>query len=116
MPSKSNKEGYLLIDHRNSPGVSVDVIRASGKDAPIVGEGQMLEAAVLTCSHCTAQIIRNPARTRERAYCRGCDHYICDGCEAKRVASGGQCDVFTRKLDRTVEIQHNWLLTGEHNG
>lgn len=71
MHSKRALEGYLLIDNR-----------ASG--------GGMSEAPVLTCSHCHAQLIVNPLRTRERPWCRKCDHYLCDGCAA--VASQtGEC-------------------------
>jgi hypothetical protein len=68
MASLKRHEGYLMIDHRASPGL------------PEVPEGTLFEAALLTCSHCQLSMIRNPARTRERAYCTGCDHYICDRC------------------------------------
>lgn len=52
-------EGYLLIDNRCS------------------GEG-MLESATVTCSHCQRIVVLNPDRSRQRGYCRKCDHYICD--------------------------------------
>lgn len=86
--SKRSHEGYLLIDNSASPGVSADLIRQSGKDVPIVGEGQKFESAVITCSHCHKGVIVNPDRTRSRGYCPKCDHYVCDECEVERVVSG----------------------------
>jgi hypothetical protein len=85
---KSRREGYLMVDHRASPGVS--------HNRP---GGQLLEAATITCKHCQAQIIRNPMRTRERAWCPKCDSYICDRCEAIRVAAGGECKTFAQVMD-----------------
>lgn len=86
------REGYLLVDNRNS------------------GQG-MLEAATLTCSHCQRQVVRNPSRIRDRAYCPKCDHYICDDCEATRVATG-VCRTFTQVLDM-VETK---IARGENLG
>jgi uncharacterized paraquat-inducible protein A len=59
MFSKRSQEGWLMIDNRAS------------------GEG-MVESATITCSHCQTVVVLNPLRTRERGYCRKCDHYICD--------------------------------------
>lgn len=58
-----------MIDHRASPGTAE------------VGEGQLFEAATITCSHCQAVVIISPTRTRPRGYCAKCDHYICDKIE-----------------------------------
>lgn len=84
MLSKRNLEGYLMVDHRatNEPGM----FRG------------MFEAAVITCSHCQRQMIRNPARTRERAWCWGCDSYICDTCGIARTATG-ECKTFKQVMD-----------------
>jgi hypothetical protein len=85
MKTKKNHEGYLLIDHSGSPGVSDETLVTAG--LPIgLGRGRV-EMATFTCSHCHAVIIVNPLRTRERAYCSGCDHYICDGCGAVRAVT-----------------------------
>lgn len=97
--TKRSHEGYLLIDHSASPGVSPELVRASGKPAPVVGEGKKFEAPVLTCSHCQAQMVLNPKRRRARAYCPSCDHYVCDTCEAVRVKAGGTCASFARIVD-----------------
>lgn len=61
--SKRSLEGYLLIDN-----------------SATLGMGGKQEFATLTCSHCQKQMIKNPDRTRERAYCPKCDHYLCDAC------------------------------------
>ena len=46
------REGYLMVDHRASPGIPEDVARQIGMDPAQVKEGKLLEAATLTCSHC----------------------------------------------------------------
>jgi hypothetical protein len=78
--SKKSHEGWLMVDHRASPGLPADFYQQQGVDLPTVGEGKVLEMATLTCSHCRSVQIINPFRTRERPYCRKCDHYICDAC------------------------------------
>lgn len=73
------KEGYLLVDLRHAPGP---------------GGVTFLEAAVMTCPHCQRQLIRNPARTRERAFCMKCNHYICDECGVAK-----ECVPYAKRLD-----------------
>lgn len=85
MPSKTNGEGYLLIDNR-----------ASG--------GAVVERATITCSHCQRQMFRNPTRERERAYCRSCDHYICDECKAIEAVAG--CRTFAKFINRLDSQTH----------
>lgn len=55
--------GYLLNDNSASGGAKV-------------------ERATFTCGHCNRIVIKHPARTRPREYCRKCDALICDsaGC------------------------------------
>lgn len=77
----TGREGYLMIDHRASPGVPEDVARATGFDPRYMGEGKFYEADTLTCSHCKCAQVKNLLRTRPRAYCAKCNgHYICDIC------------------------------------
>jgi len=64
--SKRRHEGYLIVDHRASPGNAL---------AP---EGQVYETPTVTCSHCGSVVILSPTRTRPRHYCFKCDHYVCD--------------------------------------
>lgn len=90
MKTKRAQEGYLLIDHRNSPGVRTLKCVAAGP-------GEILEAPTITCSHCQAIMIVNPGRTRERGYCAKCDHYICDTCALRR-----ECIPFAKITDLTL--------------
>jgi hypothetical protein len=78
--SKKSQEGYLLIDNRESPGITRDeAIRMHGAAIPI-GKGIKLETSTYTCSKCQMVIVVNPNRVRERGYCRKCDHDVCDRC------------------------------------
>lgn len=99
MPSHRAREGYLLIDNRNSPGVPEEMVRASGlKNVAGVGSGVTFESATMTCSHCNSIVVLNPNRTRERGYCRLCDHYVCDN----PLCNLG-CNSFSRLIDTTQE-------------
>lgn len=76
------KTGYLLVDHRASPGLPEDIAIKSGYDPKLTKEGKLFEADTLTCSHCKVVVIKNPMRTRERGKCPKCGyHYICDLCD-----------------------------------
>lgn len=86
MRSKRSQEGYLLIDHRASPGTT------------LVPEGAAYESATITCSHCQTVVVLNPLRTRERGYCRRCDHYVCDN-----PACNVECTPYTKILDDQQE-------------
>jgi hypothetical protein len=75
------REGYLIVDHRASPGFEDEAMarRMGGR----VGS-KFIENATLTCCHCRAVVIKNPFRTRERASCPKCNFkYLCDMCAAK---------------------------------
>lgn len=96
------KEGYLMIDHRASPGISEDFARANPGFRP-VPEGRLFESATSTCSHCKRVIVLNPDRTRARGYCPKCNHYVCDRCEAVRVASGWECRSFDQVKEEYLE-------------
>lgn len=86
MASLTRKEGYLLIDHRNSPGVpEADAVKC-GLDPVQLRAGKLLEQATLRCEHCAGVYLKNPERTKQRAYCMSCDGYICDSCDGKRHA------------------------------
>ena len=90
-----------MVDHRNSPGVPAEMIQAAAKAGKQVAGGeadQVTEIATMTCSHCSAIVIPNPLRTREREWCSKCDHYICDGCAAIMAASG-ECLPMKKRFD-----------------
>lgn len=105
MKSQASKQGYVMIDHRASPGITAEFIRSCGKDPAdflIVGEGQMAEGATCTCSHCQKVTILSPTRKRDRGYCPKCDHYVCDGCETIRVLTG-ECGLMRKKIEVAQE-------------
>jgi hypothetical protein len=91
MRSLRSHEGYLQVDHRDSPGFTEAEALAAGLNPKLVRGGQNVESATITCSHCQRIVVLNPDRTRSRGYCPKCDHYVCDECEAARVASGYAC-------------------------
>lgn len=66
MKTQRAKESYLIVDHSAGPGLP--------------GLPKVLEAGTYTCTHCQRIVIVRVDRTRERAFCRQCDHYICDEC------------------------------------
>ena len=103
MSSLRDKEGYLLIDHRASPGLTPEQAKAFGYDPAQVGEGKILETATATCSHCQKIVLLNQARTRERAVCLKCYNYVCDGC-ALAAAHGESCRPWAQVIEETHEM------------
>lgn len=76
-------EGYLLIDHRASPGLTKEEylrLISLGHNVPFVPEGTQVELKTKRCSHCGTPVVLNPLRTRERGHCHKCDKYLCDTC------------------------------------
>jgi hypothetical protein len=106
MSSLRRREGYLLVDNSSGPGVSEEQLAKLPHKSTLVpvAEGKKFEAAILTCHHCHIQMIRNPERVRERAYCRKCDHYICDRC-ADVAWRTGECRPLKAVLDDLQEQQ-----------
>lgn len=90
MRTQRTGEGYLLIDHRASPG--------TGK----VPEGTIFEAPTFTCGHCGGVVVMNPARRRERAFCSRCACTLCDGCGAVRHLTLA-CEPAAAKLDLMIQ-------------
>lgn len=82
--SKRSHEGYLMVDHRASPGLPREYAERRGLNPRELGEGGLFEAPTLGCPHCGSVVVMNPDRKRERAHCIKCDSYICDWCEARR--------------------------------
>lgn len=99
--------GYLMVDHRASPGLPEDVARLAGYDPKQCGEGQLYEVDTLCCSHCNACVVPNVMRTRPRAKCMECDnaqgHYICDGCDFIRNQPGYVHAPFKKFIDETID-------------
>jgi hypothetical protein len=102
--SKRELEGYLLIDHSDSPGLAATELAAAHLPGNMpVGRGMTLEAPTLTCSHCQAIVVINPNRQRERAWCAKCDHYICDNCGAAMKTPGYEHKSFKEVIDDFLE-------------
>jgi len=77
--SLSDHSSYLIIDHKDSPGIKPEEVPIKLRNSIIIaGAGKIEERDVQFCSHCGAQVILNPLRKRPRGYCSKCDHYICD--------------------------------------
>ena len=108
MKTKRSQEGYVLIDHRNSPGITREFVEANKLDAPAVGAGQVFECATSTCHVCGGDIILNPLRTRIRHFCYAHDAYRCDNCETA-VRARGEC-VPLRKI---IDDAFNRLMQGQ---
>jgi hypothetical protein len=100
-----SREGYLLVDHRASPGLPEEIARLSGYDPQHCGEGKLFEAATLTCSHCKVTVVKNPLRTRERPYCAKCDHYICDLCAFRASQPDYSHTPFDKIIDQVLRRQ-----------
>lgn len=95
MKTLRSTEGYLLLDNRHAPPVDAETIRRSGKH--VVVSGGVFESATYTCSHCNAIVVVNSTRTRERTWCRSCDHIICDSCSY--LAQTQACVPMARRLE-----------------
>src|SRR4051812_38085149 len=100
MKSLRSLEGYVMIDHRDSPGVSDAMAVAVGL-APGAGRG-FFESATVTCRHCQTVIMLRPDRSRERHFCRGCSRYMCDRC-ASQYALDFTCRDIERQLAQRLE-------------
>ena len=82
MRTKRSHEGYIMVDHRESPGLTDAQMRAAYGG----GSGRGLhEVPALNCAHCHKSMIVNPLRTRDRPWCRKCDAYVCDDCKLAMV-------------------------------
>ena len=101
MASLRRHEGYLLLDHRESPALTEQELRAVTPVLPPGAGRGVFEAPTITCSHCQVVVVINPSRTRERAYCAKCDHYICDTC-GRVMTRTGICRPFTQIADELL--------------
>lgn len=89
--------GYLFIDHRNSPGMPDEVMMRAGYPA---GSGKgLFECDTLKCAHCGSVQIKNTMRSRERGKCGKCNSYVCDGCAA-RLHATMECTPITKLIDQ----------------
>jgi len=85
-----------MMDHSQTIGIPDELVIQCG--LPLGSGKGLFEAPSFTCKHCQSVVVMNPNRQRERAYCRGCDHLLCDACGAERALTG-QCKTFDQKID-----------------
>src|SRR5215471_3079536 len=107
--------GYLMIDHRFSPGLSEDVARQAGYDPNLVGEGKFMEVDTMTCSHCKCAVVPNPFRVRPRENCPKCgNHYICDMCALATRDPDYSHMPFDKKVDEHIAaaIKYGTVMMG----
>lgn len=103
LKSLKRHEGYLMVDHRAGGGLTEQQAILSGYDPKHCRAGRLFEAITNTCSHCGGAWVINPLRTREREYCKSCDHYICDGCHAESQMPHYVHIPFAKKVELTLE-------------
>jgi hypothetical protein len=98
MKRKRDLEGYVEVDHSNSPGISAEQAASVGSRLVVPG-GTIFKSATFTCSHCTRVVVLNPDRSRSRGYCRSCDHDICDRCSLM-MRLGHPCQPFSKLIEK----------------
>lgn len=94
--------GYLMVDHRASPGLTEQQAIQAGYDPKFSSEGKVYEADTMTCAHCKNVVIKNYFRTRDRPHCHQCDHYICDVCAVKAKTEDTHMP-FSKLIDLTLK-------------
>lgn len=107
-------EGFLLIDHSASPGLTpadfekVGITEHSlhklGLSMVEFGEGKRLERASKRCCHCGNIVYLHPERIKPRNFCRTCPpghDYVCDRAECHY-----DCKPYRKKLEKIAE---DWL-------
>jgi hypothetical protein len=98
MFSKRELEGYLEIDHRESPGVNPEDVPVLAGIRMAVPGGTRGQFPAVKCHVCERLIVMNPLRTRDRSWCSKHDAYECDDCAAKRARTG-ECKPFSQVID-----------------
>jgi hypothetical protein len=96
------QQGYLLVDHTASPGLTEEQARFAGYDPTHCREGKKYETHTLRCAHCATGVVPNPFRLRERHYCAKC------GDPPKYI-----CDICAFKASMPDYVHHTWLSTFE---
>lgn len=102
MFSKRELEGYLEIDHRESPGITLELAAKIGRGTIPVAAGKKFQAATMHCPYCERMIIRNPSRERARNFDPKTDRYMCDDCALVRQM-GGELISMKQKIQELQE-------------
>jgi hypothetical protein len=102
MSKINDLEGYLLMDHRDSPGVPDEMVKLAGLPEG-AGRG-LFECPIYTCGHCQkgVPVVVGAFGTREKRYvCSKCRHVLCLDC-ARAKALTDVCDPFESKIERML--------------
>ena len=98
MRTKRQRDGYLMLDNRGSPGLTAeDMAKLGMAGHPGYKGGELYEWAVQCCGHCSKEVVLNPERKRERGWCACCDRYVCDTCKAV-----GECRPVEKMIDQLL--------------
>jgi len=109
---KSERDGEVIIDHRESPGLTFQEALAAGRSCLVAfGMPKLFKSATFTCSHCDRIVIKNPLRTRNRGECPQCDRPICDDPCAVRYALDGECRCQAKRIDEWIKSVQAQSLT-----
>ena len=104
MRTLNSHTGYLIIDHRDSPGIKPEEVpERLRKTTIVVNANEVYEADTKQCTHCQRGVVLRPDRTRARGYCPYCHHYICDTCR-EMLDITGKCVPFMKTLDETANM------------
>ena len=98
-----------MIDHRAGVGLS-DSAALTPNLPPMAGRG-LFEAPTYTCSHCMFVVVLHPLRNRDRAYCKKCDHYVCDKCGVVKAQTG-----VCRTMNQVIEELQEHAARAEQSG
>lgn len=101
MSSLRRIESYVQIDHRESPGFDAAMSYRLGLGRHGIGSVNY-ESAIVHCCGCSRGVLLNPDRSRERAYCKKCDSYLCDQC-AVAIQNGAPHIPIAKFLDDAQE-------------
>lgn len=109
---KSELDGEVVIDHRESPGFTEKEAVAAGRTVLLdFGLPKIFKQRTFTCSHCDRIVVRNPFRTRNRFECPQCDRYICDDPCAVLFKLDGTCRCRAKRIDEHMKKHTPSLIT-----
>lgn len=108
--STESYAGYLMVDHRASPGIPPDIAQQLGMDPYHCQEGKVLETKTFTCTHCKSVVVPNLNRVRPREKCIKCSgKYICDGCYFISTQPDYIHTPYEKKLDIVKDLEAKGL-------
>jgi hypothetical protein len=109
MFSRRELEGYVMVDHRESPGFTPQEAAQAGFRNLPVGKGTKFQGITYRCSHCEAQIVLEiKNRDKSPGHCSKCDRNLCKRCALVWKLTG-VCRPFNQIIDEM-------LTKGTHHG